>query len=91
MARGLTQRIVSPATGLGALTDRERDVLILVAGGRSNQQIADELVISERTARTHVSNLLRKLGLTSRTQAALFAVHQGLVPPPPGEAGPRRA
>ncbi|BBC29279.1 LuxR family transcriptional regulator [Streptomyces graminofaciens] len=52
-----------------------------MAEGRSNQQIADELVISERTARTHVSNVLRKLRLTSRTQAALFAVRQGLVPP----------
>lgn len=81
VARGLTQQIVSPPTGLGALTGRERDVLVLVAEGRSNQQIADELVISERTARTHVSNVLRKLRLTSRTQAALFAVHQGLVPP----------
>ncbi|MEE1757570.1 response regulator transcription factor [Streptomyces sp. SP18BB07] len=82
VARGLTQQIVSPPTGLGALTSRERDVLVLVAEGCSNQQIADELVISERTARTHVSNVLRKLRLASRTQAALFAVHQGLVPPP---------
>lgn len=81
VARKLTQEMVSPATGLGALTTRERDVLILVAKGHSNQEIADELVISERTARTHVSNLLRKLQLTSRTQAALVAVRQGLVPP----------
>ncbi|MFD3842980.1 response regulator [Streptomyces sp. NPDC058642] len=81
VARGLTQEIVSPPTGLASLTGRERDVLVLVAEGRSNQQIADELVISERTARTHVSNVLRKLRLTSRTQAALLAVRQGLVPP----------
>ncbi|MFD9445134.1 response regulator [Streptomyces sp. NPDC060006] len=81
VARGLTQEIVSPPTGLASLTSRERDVLVLVAEGRSNQQIADELVISERTARTHVSNVLRKLRLTSRTQAALLAVRQGLVPP----------
>jgi DNA-binding NarL/FixJ family response regulator len=81
VARGLTLEIVSPPTGLASLTGRERDVLVLVAEGRSNQQIADELVISERTARTHVSNVLRKLRLTSRTQAALFAVRQGLVPP----------
>ncbi|MET8979374.1 response regulator transcription factor [Streptomyces sp. NPDC004539] len=80
VARGLTQEVVSPSTGLGALTGRERDVLALVARGHSNQQIADELVISERTARTHVSNVLRKLQLTSRTQAALVAVRQGLVP-----------
>ncbi|WP_217242237.1 response regulator transcription factor [Streptomyces sp. AC555_RSS877] len=81
VARGLTQEIVSPPTGLASLTSRERDVLVLVAEGRSNQQIADELVISERTARTHVSNVLRKLRLTSRTQAALLAVRQGLVSP----------
>lgn len=56
-------------------------MLILVAHGRSNQEIADELVISERTARTHVSHVLRKLQLTSRTQAALVAVREGLVPP----------
>jgi hypothetical protein len=56
-------------------------VLVLVAHGRSNQEIADELVISERTARTHVSHVLRKLQLTSRTQAALVAVREGLVPP----------
>ncbi|MFE1176425.1 response regulator [Streptomyces sp. NPDC058773] len=81
VARQLTQEIVAPPTGIGALTGRERDVLILVAQGCSNQEIADELVISERTARTHVSNVLRKLQLTSRTQAALVAVRQGLVPP----------
>jgi DNA-binding NarL/FixJ family response regulator len=81
VARQLTQEIVSPPQGIGALTRRERDVLILVAQGRSNREIADELVISERTARTHVSNMLRKLQLTSRTQAALAAVRAGLVPP----------
>jgi DNA-binding NarL/FixJ family response regulator len=81
VARRLTQEIVSPPTGIAALTTRERDVLVLVAQGRSNQEIADALVISERTARTHVSNVLRKLQLTSRTQAALVAVRQGLVPP----------
>lgn len=49
--------------------------------GRSDQEIAGELVISERPARTHVSHVLRKLQLTSRTQAALVAVREGLVPP----------
>ena len=81
VARQLTREIVAPPTGISALTGRERDVLILVAQGHSNQAIADELVISERTARTHVSNVLRKLQLTSRTQAALIAVRQGLLPP----------
>jgi DNA-binding NarL/FixJ family response regulator len=65
-------------TGLARLTGRERDVLACVARGLSNQAIATELGMAERTARTHVSNILAKLGLTSRTQAALFAVEHGI-------------
>jgi DNA-binding NarL/FixJ family response regulator len=61
------------------LTSRELDVLRLVATGRPNKEIAAELTISERTARTHVSRILRKLRLSSRTQAALWAVREGLV------------
>jgi DNA-binding NarL/FixJ family response regulator len=61
------------------LTSRELDVLRLVAAGEPNKQIAAELAISERTARTHVSRILRKLRLSSRTQAALWAVREGLV------------
>jgi DNA-binding NarL/FixJ family response regulator len=61
------------------LTSRELDVLRLVGAGKANKEIAAELVISERTARTHVSNILGKLGLSSRTQAALWAVREGLV------------
>ena len=64
--------------GVAALTARERDVLACVARGLSNRAIADELGMAERTARTHVSNILAKLGLTSRTQAALFAVEHHL-------------
>ena len=64
--------------GIGALTTRERDVLARVARGLPNRQIADDLGITERTARTHVSNILAKLGLASRTQAALLAVQHGL-------------
>jgi DNA-binding NarL/FixJ family response regulator len=60
------------------LTDREREILRMVAAGKANKQIAAELVISERTARTHVSNILRKLNLSSRTQAALWAVREGV-------------
>jgi DNA-binding NarL/FixJ family response regulator len=70
------------ADPLAELTEREREVLILVAQGRANKEIAVELGITERTARTHVSNILGKLDLASRTQAALFAVREGLVPPP---------
>jgi DNA-binding NarL/FixJ family response regulator len=63
------------------LTEREREILVLVAQGKANKQIARQLKISERTARTHVSNILRKLGLASRTQAALYAVREGLAGP----------
>jgi DNA-binding NarL/FixJ family response regulator len=61
------------------LTPRELEVLRLVADGKSNKAIAAELVISERTARTHVSNILGKIGVSSRTQAALLALRSGLV------------
>jgi DNA-binding NarL/FixJ family response regulator len=62
------------------LTEREREVLGLVAQGKANKEIARQLEISERTVRTHVSSILGKLGLVSRTQAALYAVREGLVP-----------
>jgi len=60
------------------LTDREVEVLQVVARGLSNQEIADDLMISEATVRTHVSNILGKLHLASRTQAALYALREGL-------------
>jgi DNA-binding NarL/FixJ family response regulator len=63
------------------LTRRERDVLELIARGRSNKRIALELGISEKTVKTHVGHLLAKLGVSDRTQAALMAVRQGLVSP----------
>ncbi|HYH73813.1 MAG TPA: response regulator transcription factor, partial [Nocardioides sp.] len=81
VTRRLTQEMRAPRTGLGVLTTREKEVLILVAEGRSNKDIAKHLLISERTARSHVSHLLTKMGLTSRTQAALLAVKEGLVQP----------
>jgi len=61
------------------LTSRENEILKLVAKGFPNQQIAKELSISERTVRTHVSNILRKLHLPNRTQAALYALREGLI------------
>jgi DNA-binding NarL/FixJ family response regulator len=60
------------------LTSRERDVLGLLASGETNKGIAASLGIGERTARTHVSHILSKLGLTSRTQAALWAAREGI-------------
>jgi len=85
IAARLMQSLRAPARAdpLAELTEREREVLILVARGQANKDIAGELGITERTARTHVSNILGKLGLASRTQAALFAVREGLVSPPP--------
>jgi DNA-binding NarL/FixJ family response regulator len=81
VARRLMSSIRHPADTdhrASDLTSRELDVLRLVAAGKPNKQIAAELSISERTARTHVSRILRKLRLTSRTQAALWAVREGL-------------
>ena len=80
IARRLTQDLRSGPAGPGLLTPRERQILALLGEGRSNREIANILVISERTARTHVSNVLSKLNLTSRTQAALMAIREGLVP-----------
>jgi DNA-binding NarL/FixJ family response regulator len=82
VAGQLVRRISAPRIGLTALTAREREILALVAQGHPNRKIAERLVISERTARTHVSNVLSKLQLSSRTQAALFAIREGLIPPP---------
>jgi DNA-binding NarL/FixJ family response regulator len=75
----LSQDHGSPGTGrAGTLTDREREVLGLIADGRSNREIARTLVLSEKTVKTHVSNILMKLDLADRTQAALWAVRNGV-------------
>jgi DNA-binding NarL/FixJ family response regulator len=78
VARVLTRSLVAPRRGVAALTARERDVLVLVAQGRSNRDIGQVLSIGERTVQTHLGNVLAKLELTSRTQAALWAVREGL-------------
>jgi DNA-binding NarL/FixJ family response regulator len=64
--------------GDNALTEREVDILQHMALGQTNQEIADELFLSERTVRTHVTNILAKLGLSNRTQAVLHALRQGI-------------
>ncbi|WP_328462552.1 response regulator transcription factor [Streptomyces sp. NBC_00448] len=69
----------APGSGRGnALTEREREVLGLISDGRSNREIARALVLSEKTVKTHVSNILMKLDLADRTQAALWAVRNGI-------------
>jgi NarL family two-component system response regulator LiaR len=81
VARKLLQELSEPSGRAQAedpLTDREKEVLRLVAQGRHNQEIADLLAISEATVRTHVSHILTKLELSSRTQAALYALRRGI-------------
>jgi DNA-binding NarL/FixJ family response regulator len=77
LAKGMRTRVEEQP--VDALTERELEVLSLVGHGRSNKEIATDLGITERTARTHVSNILGKLDLQSRTQAALYAVERKLV------------
>jgi NarL family two-component system response regulator LiaR len=67
-----------PAAPFGALTDRELEVLRLVASGFNNREIAEKLVISDKTVKTHVSSILGKLHLEDRTQAAIYALRHGL-------------
>lgn len=82
IARKLIRELNRPTNNLPQtdepLTEREVEVLVYVARGYSNQEIADALIISERTVRTHVSNILSKLHLANRTQAALYALKEGL-------------
>jgi DNA-binding NarL/FixJ family response regulator len=74
----LAQDETGNGSGRGStLTEREREVLGLIADGRSNREIARALVLSEKTVKTHVSNILMKLDLSDRTQAALWAVRNG--------------
>ena len=92
LAPSVTRRVVEsfarlPAprddlqAALGTLTSREREVLTLLAKGRSNSELADALVVSEATAKTHVRNVLAKLDLRDRVHAVVFAYECGLVQP----------
>jgi DNA-binding NarL/FixJ family response regulator len=87
VTRRLIERFAEPATGpapliaLEQLTARERQVLLLVARGWSNAEIAAELVVSEHTTKTHVARILQKLDLRNRVQAVVLAYESGLVQP----------
>lgn len=80
IAKRLMEEISGDAPSLESLTTRELEVLKLIAQGQDNRQIAASLVVSEKTVKTHVSNILSKLQLSDRTQAAIFALKQRIVP-----------
>lgn len=83
IARKVLRELAQPAgqtQDVDPLTERELEVLKLIARGMSNDEIAGQLIISEATVRNHVSNILSKLHLASRTQAALYALRKGLAP-----------
>lgn len=92
LSPGVTRRLIAefarlasksePVPNLETLTEREREVMALVAGGLSNDEIAERLVVSPATAKTHVSRAMVKLGARDRAQLVVFAYESGLVPPP---------
>src|SRR3990172_8770486 len=79
-AARLVREVRTPDVAPTALSAREAEVLQLIARGKANKEIAAELTIGEKTVKTHVSSILNKLGVQSRTQAALYAAQSGLVP-----------
>jgi DNA-binding NarL/FixJ family response regulator len=81
LMREVRQPGAAPSQGVDALTERETEVLKLLAQGQANKEIAVSLGIGDKTVKTHVSNVLAKLGVQSRTQAALQAARAGLVDP----------
>ena len=94
MTRRLISRFAAPPTldssvvaRLDRLTSREQEVLVAIATGSSNNEIAEDLFVSPTTVKTHVSSVLTKLGLTNRAQAVAFAYESGLVKPGDSDIG----
>ncbi|WP_432932953.1 response regulator [Microbispora sp. CA-135349] len=90
LAPSVTRRLIAefarvgpqrPRVRLDGITERETEVLVLIAKGRSNQEIAEELVLSEQTVKTHIGRILAKLNLRDRAQAIVYAYESGLVRP----------
>lgn len=81
-ASRLLREVRTPDRNLDTLTERETEVLRLLAQGKSNKEISHDLSIADQTVKTHVSHILDKLGVPSRTQAALYAIRIGLVSTP---------
>ena len=81
MAQVTYQLIPQHTTPASTLTEREREVVQLVAQGKSNREIAEALTISDKTVKAHISNILGKLGVNDRTQMAIYALKNGLVGP----------
>ncbi len=78
-------RRTQPGDRLEDLTEQERQILLLVAQGKTNREIAAEVFLSENTVRNYVSHILQKLGLSRRSEAAAYAARRGLTPPPTGQ------
>jgi DNA-binding NarL/FixJ family response regulator len=78
LLQDMARKTAPGSSGAALLTDREREILEAIASGLANKEIADKLTISERTVKNHITNIFKKIDVHDRTQAALFAIREGL-------------